>query len=48
MGKWCLRASSFSFDRIIIKVACNEDRHESLDEFDCGPDQATHFGVTCP
>ena len=46
--KCCLHASSFIFDRIIIKVAGNQDRHKSLDEFDFGPDQTTHFGVTCP
>ena len=48
MGKCCLHASSFIFDRIIIKVAGNQDGHKSLDEFDFGPDQNTHFGVTCP
>ena len=48
MGKCCLHASSFIFDRIIIKVAGNRDRHKSLDEFDFGPDQTTHFGVICP
>ena len=48
MGKWCLHASLFSFDRIIIKVAGNRDRHESSVKFDFGPNQATHFGVTCP
>ena len=48
MGKWCLHASSFIFDRIIIKVAGNQDRHKSLVEFDFGPNQPTHFGVTCP
>ena len=37
MGKWCLHASSFIFDRIIIKVAGNQDRHKSLDVFDFGP-----------
>ena len=37
MGKWCLHASSFIFDRIIIKVAGNQDRHKSSDEFDFGP-----------
>ena len=37
MGKWCLHASSFIFDRIIIKVAGNQDRHKSLVEFDFGP-----------
>ena len=40
-------AHSF-FDRIIIKVAGNQDRHKSSDQFDFGPDQTTHFGVTCP
>ena len=43
MGKCCLHASSFIFDRIIIKVAGNQDRHKSSDEFDFGPDQTTHF-----
>ena len=28
-------------------VAGNQDRHKSLDEFDFGLDQTTHFGVTC-
>ena len=37
MGKWCLHASSFIFDRIIIKVAGNQDRHKSSDVFDFGP-----------
>ena len=47
MGKWCLNASSFIFDRIIIKVASNQDRHKSSDESDFRPDQTTQFGVTC-
>ena len=37
MGKWCLHASSFIFDLIIIKVAGNQDKHKSLDVFDFGP-----------
>ena len=37
MGKWCLNANSFIFDRIIIKVADNQDRHKSSDEFYFGP-----------
>ena len=45
MGKCCLHASSFIFDRIIIKVASYLDRHKSSDEFDFGPDQTTHFGL---
>ena len=36
MGKCCLHAGSFIFDRIIIKVAGNQDRHKSSDEFDFG------------
>ena len=48
MGKWCLHASSFIFDRFIIKVVGNQDRLKSSDEFDSGMDQTTHFGVTCP
>ena len=39
MEKCCLHAGSFIFDRIIIKVAGNQDRHKSSDEFDFGPDQ---------
>ena len=46
-GKCCLHASSFIFYRIIIKVAGNQDRHKSSDEFDFWPDQTTHFGFTC-
>ena len=37
MGKWCLHAGSFIFDQIVIKVAGNQDRHKSSDEFDFGP-----------
>ena len=48
MGNCCLHASSFIFDRIIIKVAGYQDRHKSSDKFDFGMDQVTHFGVTCP
>ena len=33
MGKCCLHASSFIFDRIIIKVAGNQDRYKSSDDF---------------
>ena len=43
MGKCCLHASSFIFDWIIFKVAGNQDRHKSSDEFDFGPDQTTHL-----
>ena len=43
MGKCCLHASSFIFDRIIIKIAGNQDRHKSSDEFDFGPDQTTNL-----
>ena len=36
MEKWCLHASTFIFDRIIIKVAGNQDRHKSSDKFNFG------------
>ena len=36
MGKWYLHAGLFIFDWIIIKVAGNQDKHKSLDEFDFG------------
>ena len=42
MGKCCIHASSFIFDRIIIKVAGNQDRQKNLDEFDFRPDKTTH------
>ena len=37
MEKCCLNATSFMFDRIIIKVGGYQDRHKSSDEFDFGP-----------
>ena len=43
MGKCCLHANLFIFDRIIIKVAGNQDMHKSLKEFDFGPDQTIHL-----
>ena len=48
MGKCFFHASLFIFYWFIIKVAGNQDRHKSLNEFDFGLDQTTHFGVTCP
>ena len=32
-----MHASSFIFDQIVIKVAGNQDRHKSSDEFDFIP-----------
>ena len=48
MGKWCLQASSFNFDRIFFKFACNQDSHKISDEFEFWLDRISHFGVTCP
>ena len=48
MGKWCLQASVFIFDRIFIKLAGNQDRHKILDEFEFRLDWISHLGVTCP
>ena len=48
MGKWCLQASWFIFDRIFVKLAGNQDRHTISDEFKFQPDRISHFRVTCP
>ena len=48
MGKLCLHSSSFFFDRIIIKVADNQDRHKSSVKFNYGLNQTSHFWVACP
>ena len=48
MGKRCLQASSFIFDRIFVKLAGNQDRHKISDEFKFRTDRISHFGVTCP
>ena len=48
MGKWCRQASSFIFDRIIVKLAGNQDSHKISDEFEFRLDRISHFGVTCP
>ena len=48
MGKWCLQASSFFFDRIFFKLAGNQDSHKISDEFEFRLDRISHFGVTCP
>ena len=45
MGKRCLHASSVIFDRIIIKVAGNQDIHKNLVEFGFGLNQTAHFGL---
>ena len=49
MGKWCLKASSFIFDRIFVKLAGNQDCHTIFsDEFEFWLDRISHFGVTYP
>ena len=48
MGKWCLQASSFIFDRIFFKLAGNQDSHKISDKFEFRMDRISHFGVTCP
>ena len=47
MGKWCLQASSFIFDRIFVKLAGNQDSHKISDEFEFRLDRISRFGVTC-
>ena len=36
------------FDRILFKLAGNEDMHTVLDEFEFRPDLTTDYGVSCP
>ena len=43
MGKWCLQASSFSFDRIFVKLAGNQVSHKISDEFEFWLDRISHF-----
>ena len=45
MGKWCLQANSFIFDRIFIKPVGNQDRHKISDEFKFRMDWISHLGV---
>ena len=42
MGKWCLQASSFIFDRIFVKLAGNQDSHKISDEFEFQLDRISH------
>ena len=44
MGKWCLQARSFIFDRILIKLAGNQDRHKISDELEFRLDWISHLG----
>ena len=48
MGKWCLQASSFIFDRIFLKLAGNQDRYKVSNVFEFRPNQISNFGVTRP
>ena len=45
MGKWCLQASSFSFDQI-VKLAGNQDRYKISDKVEFWPDRISHFRVS--
>ena len=36
------------FDSILSILACNENIHKSLDEFEFRPDPITGYGVICP
>ena len=37
-----------TFDLILFILACNEDIHKSLDEFEFPPDPTTDYRVNCP
>ena len=36
------------FDQIFVKLADNEDRHESSNELEFGPNHSVNFGVISP
>ena len=46
--KCCPDNSYFTFDRIFINLAGNQDSYKILDEFEFRQDRIIHFGVTCP
>ena len=46
--KRCLQLFSVTFDWIFVKLAGNEDRHKSSNEFEFGPDRIIHIGVIRP
>ena len=48
MGKWCLQASSFIFDRIFVKLVGDQDSHKISEEFEFWRTRISHFGVKCP
>ena len=43
MGKWCLHFFSAVLDRILFILAGNDNIHESLEEFEIGPDPTAGF-----
>ena len=46
--KRCCHFFSAVFDRILFILACKDDIHESLDEFEIWPDPTPDHRVTCP
>ena len=48
MGKWCLQASLFIFDPMVVKLAGNQDSHKISNKFEFRPDHMSHFRVICP
>ena len=47
-NKWYPQLFSVTYNWIFVKIAGNEDRHKSSNEFEFGPDRIIHFGVICP
>ena len=44
----CLKIGVSTFSRLLFKLACNEDIHNVLDEFNFQPDWTTDGGVSSP
>ena len=48
MGEWCCSFFSAVLDRILFILACNNDIHESFNDFEKLPDLTTDHRVRCP
>ena len=44
----CFHFFSVAIDKILFKLACNEDIHNILNEFEFQPDWTTDYGVSSP
>ena len=48
MGQTVCQIFLLVFCPILLLLSGNENMHESLDDFEFSPNQATDYGVSCP